>query len=50
MSESETSLPADQAAAQPADAVVDATAERTSAEPSTPESQTTAAEQATAEL
>ena len=50
MSESETSLPADQAAAQPADAVVDATAEQTSAEPSTPESQTTAAEQATAEL
>lgn len=49
MSESETSLPADQAAAQPADAVVDATAEQTSAEPSTPESQTTAAEQATAE-
>ncbi|MFI8778668.1 DUF349 domain-containing protein [Brachybacterium paraconglomeratum] len=50
MSESETSLPADQAAAQPADAVVDATAEQTSAEPSTPESQTTAADQATAEL
>lgn len=49
MSESETSLPADQAAVQPADAVVDATAEQTSAEPSTPESQTTAAEQATAE-
>lgn len=49
MSESETSLPADQAAAQPADAVVDATAEQTSAEPSAPEAQTAAAEQATAE-
>ncbi|MGP5415106.1 DUF349 domain-containing protein [Brachybacterium paraconglomeratum] len=49
MSESETSLPADQAAAQPADAVVDATAEQTSAEPSTLEAQTAATEQATAE-
>lgn len=49
MSESETSLPADQAAAQPADAVVDATAEQTSAEPSAPESQTAPAEQATAD-
>lgn len=48
MSESETSLPADQAAAQPADAVVDATAEQSSAEPSAPEVQTAAAEQAVA--
>ncbi|WP_062951186.1 DUF349 domain-containing protein [Brachybacterium sp. sponge] len=49
MSESETSLPADQAAAQPADAVVDAAAEQTSAEPSAPEAQTAPAEQATTE-